>query len=160
MVLEGLRGYLQLASGLTDVTRERARTAARALVAQSEAVVPPQVRAQVSSLTDELLATSKTNRNLLMGLVRGEVERSVARLGLVSVSEVEAANRRADRLEVRVRDLEMQLSERTARNSSAKTAAAKTAAAKSTASKSSSSTTGTAKKAGAAKTSGPGKAGS
>ena len=156
MVLEGLRGYVQLASGLTDVTRERAKTAARALVAQSEAVVPAHVRAQVSSLTDELLATSKTNRNLLMGLVRGEVERSVARLGLVSVTEVEAANRRADRLEVRVRDLEMQLSERTA-NSSAKTAAAKP-----TAKKSSAGSTGstTAKKAGTAKTSGPGKAGS
>ncbi len=29
MVLDGLRGYLQLASGLTDVTRERALAAAR-----------------------------------------------------------------------------------------------------------------------------------
>ncbi len=34
MVLDGLRGYLQLANGLTDVTRERARAAAKALVAQ------------------------------------------------------------------------------------------------------------------------------
>ena len=29
MVLDGLRGYIQLANGLTDVTRERARSAAR-----------------------------------------------------------------------------------------------------------------------------------
>ena len=29
MVLDGLRGYIQLASGLTDVTRERARAADR-----------------------------------------------------------------------------------------------------------------------------------
>lgn len=153
MVLEGLRGYLQLASGLTDVTRERARTAARALVTQGEAVVPAHVRSQVSSLTDDLLATSKANRNLLMGLVRGEVERSVARLGLVSVAEVEAANRRADRLERRVRDLELQLSTATP----AKKAAAKTTAGKTTAAKT---TTGTAKKAGTAKNSSPGKAGS
>lgn len=86
MVLDGLRGYLQLASGLTDVTRERALAAARALAAQGEAgveaVVPESVRTQVSALADDLVATSKANRDLLVSLVRVEVERSVARLGL------------------------------------------------------------------------------
>ena len=37
MVLDGLRGYLQLASGLTDVTRERALAAARAVATQGAA---------------------------------------------------------------------------------------------------------------------------
>lgn len=83
MVLEGLRGYLALASGLTEVTRER-----------------------VSALTDELLATSKSNRDLLVNLVRGEVERSVHRLGLVSAQELETVTRRADGLERRVAQLE------------------------------------------------------
>ncbi len=110
MVLDGLRGYLQLATGLTDVTRERARAAARALVAQGEAgvdaVVPGPVRSQVTSLTDDLLATSKANRDLLVHLVRGEVERSVGRLGLVSRAELDAERRRADRLEGKVRELE------------------------------------------------------
>ena len=86
MVLDGLRGYLQLATGLTDVTRERALAAAKALVAQGEAgvgaVVPASVRTQVSALADDLVATSKANRDLLVSLVRVEVERSVARLGL------------------------------------------------------------------------------
>ena len=34
MVLDGLRAYLQLATGLTEVTRERATAAAKALIAQ------------------------------------------------------------------------------------------------------------------------------
>ena len=110
MVLDGLRGYLQLATGLTDVTRERARAAARSVVAQGgasvDAVVPPQVKSQVTTLTEDLLAASKANRDLLLHLVRAEVERSVARLGLVSKVELDAERRRADRLEAKVRELE------------------------------------------------------
>jgi polyhydroxyalkanoate synthesis regulator phasin len=150
MVLDGLRGYLQLASGLTDVTRERAIAAARALVAQGEAsvgaVVPDSVRAQVSSLTDDLMATSRANRDLLRHLVRGEVEHTVARLGLVSAQDLASAGRRLDRVERRVTDLEAQVVGRattktgattvttttkaTAKKSAAKKSAAKKSAAK------------------------------
>lgn len=129
MVLEGLRAYLELASGLTEVTRQRATAAARALVAQGEAgvdsVLPAPMRAQVAVLADELVATSKGNRDLLVGLVRGEVERSVTRLGLVSAAELEAANSRAQQLETRVHQLEREL--RTARKTT-KTSKAGTAA--------------------------------
>jgi polyhydroxyalkanoate synthesis regulator phasin len=139
MVLDGLRGYVQLASGLTDVTRERARAAARALVAQGGAVVPMSVQAQVSTVTEDLLATSKANRNLLVNLVRGEVERSVARMGLVSTKEMEAAERRATKLERRVAELEEELSRSTtarkAANTRARKATAKKTAKKSTAKK-------------------------
>jgi BMFP domain-containing protein YqiC len=143
MVLDGLRGYLQLASGLTDVTRERARAAARSVVAQGgqgvDAVVPEQVKAQVSTLTEDLLAASKANRDLLMHLVRGEVERQVARLGLVSRAELDAERRRADRLEAKVRELEMKVpaAKRTATKKSAakKSAATKATATKATATK-------------------------
>ncbi len=146
MVLDGLRGYLQLATGLTDVTRERARAAAKALVAQGEAsvgAVAPGVREQVSLLTDDLLAASRANRNLLVNLVRTEVEHSVARLGLVSSHEVDAATRRARALEKRVEELEKELntarsarSARTAKKSTAKKSAKKSTAKKSTAKKS------------------------
>jgi polyhydroxyalkanoate synthesis regulator phasin len=131
MVLDGLRAYIELASGLTEVTRQRATAAARALVAQGEAgvdsVVPGSMRAQVGVLAEELLATSKANRDLLASLVRGEVERSVTRLGLVSAAELEAANRRAQKLDDRVRQLEREL--RSARKAT-KTAAAGTGATK------------------------------
>jgi polyhydroxyalkanoate synthesis regulator phasin len=150
MVLEGLRGYLQLATGLTDVTRERARAAARALVAQGEAgvgaVVPSPVRSQVTALTEDLLATSKANRDLLVHLVRGEVERSVARLGLVSAQDLAAANRRADRLERRVTALEDELrrtrSTGTAKKATAKRTTAKKATAKRTTAKKATASTG------------------
>lgn len=109
-MLEGLRGYLQLASGLTEVSRQRALATARTLLSQGgagvEQVLPAQVREQVTGLADELLATSRANRDLLVGLVRSEVERSVSVLGLVSAEELESANRRAARLESRLRELE------------------------------------------------------
>ena len=135
MVIDGLRGYLQLASGLTDVTRERARAAARAVVAQGGAVVPTSVQAQVSTLTDDLMATSKANRHLLVNLVRGEVERSVARMGLVSTKDMEAAERRAKGLERRVAELEEELSRSTTARKAANTRARKATAKKSSAKK-------------------------
>jgi polyhydroxyalkanoate synthesis regulator phasin len=113
MVLDGLRGYLELANGLTDVTRERARVAAKTLVAQGEAsvgaVLPGSLKAQVGSLTEDLIATSKANRALLLGLVGAEVERATARFGLAMSGELDAAQRRAQRLEQRVADLESEL---------------------------------------------------
>lgn len=149
MNLEGLRSYIQLATGLTDVTRERARTAAKSLLAQGEAVVPPPVRAQVGALTDDLVATSRANRHLLVSLVRTEVERSVSRLGLVSARELDAASRRAASLERRVAELEQELTRtRSGSRTAKKSTAPKTAARKRTATKSA------AKKSAAKKTSG------
>lgn len=134
MVLDGLRGYLQLATGLTDVTRERARAAARSLVAQGgagvDAVVPAPVKSQVTTLTEDLLATSKANRDLLVHVVRGEVERSVARLGLVSKADLDAERRRADRLEAKVRELETKVPTAPRKASANKAVAKKTAAKK------------------------------
>jgi hypothetical protein len=153
MVLDGLRGYLELANGLTDVTRERARVAAKTLVAQGEAsvgaVLPESLKAQVGSLTDDLIATSKANRALLLGLVGAEVERASARLGLAMAGELEAAKRRGQRLEQRVADLERGLREALAaivaappaapppakKSTAKKSAAKKTAAKKTTAKK-------------------------
>ncbi|MGN6332620.1 MAG: phasin family protein [Motilibacteraceae bacterium] len=122
MVLEGLRGYLQIASGLTDVTRQRATSVAQSLLAQGAGLgsglgaglsggLPSvgDLREQVAGVAEDLLATSKANREMLLGLVRGEVERQVTKLGLVSASELEAATKRAQRLEVRVHDLERRM---------------------------------------------------
>jgi len=138
MVLDGLRGYIQLANGLTDVTRERARSAAKALLAQGEvsvgAVVPAPVRSQVGALTDDLLATSRANRDLLVNLVRAEVERSVARLGLVSAQELSASTRRSRALERRVEELEQEL-RAAARSTAGASTAKKSTARKSTAKK-------------------------
>jgi hypothetical protein len=138
MVLDGLKAYVQLANGLTDVTRERALAAARDLVAQAEAsmgvVVPDAMREQVGNITDDLIATSRANRDLLVGLVRAEVERSVSRLGLVSAAELSAAANRAESLGDRVQELERAL--RSAETTTRKSTARKSTAKKSTAKKS------------------------
>ena len=109
-------------------------------------MVPTSVQAQVSTLTEDLMATSKANRHLLVNLVRGEVERSVARMGLVSTKDMEAAERRAKGLERRVAELEEELSRSTTARKAANTRARKATAKKSTAKKTTAKKT-TAKKA-------------
>ncbi len=98
---DALKGYLALASGLTDVTRQKATSAAKALVAQGEATA-----GQVSGLADDLLAQSKSNREALTALVRFEVDKALGRVGLASADEV-------TELTARVRQLEGQLREAT-----------------------------------------------
>ena len=112
MLVEGLRGYLQLARGLTDVTKERARSVARSLLNQGESGVESlsgPLKAQVIALADDLVAQAKTNRDLLRGLVRTEAERAVGRAGLSFNSELAAATRRSEALEDRVEELEREL---------------------------------------------------
>jgi polyhydroxyalkanoate synthesis regulator phasin len=100
MVMDALRGYVQLASGLTEVTRQRAQQAAKALLQQSGAdSLTSGVTARVSELADEIVATSKSNRQLLQAIVANEVEGAVARLGFVRIEEVAALSRRIETLE-------------------------------------------------------------
>jgi polyhydroxyalkanoate synthesis regulator phasin len=159
MVLDGLRGYIQLANGLTDVTRERARLAAKSLVAQGEAsvgaVLPDSLKAQVGSLTEDLIATSKANRALLVNLVTAEVERATSRLGLTLASDLEAAEARSKRLEQKVADLERELRDTVAASSAPKPAAQKTAAARKTAARKSSTRKAATTKASAKKAAAP-----
>jgi polyhydroxyalkanoate synthesis regulator phasin len=157
LVLDGLRGYLQLANGLSDVTRERARVAAKSLVAQGEAsvgaVLPGSLKAQVGSLTEDLIATSKANRALLIGLVGTEVERATARLGLAMAGELDSAKRRGQRLEQRVADLERQVRQALTGSAPSTSPAAPRTAAKKASAKKSTTKKSTTKKAAAKKTS-------
>jgi len=103
MVKDALRGYLSLASGLTDITAARARAAARSLVEQGEATA-----GQVSGLAEDLVATSRRNRESLLLLVRHEVEQAVRRVGLGASSDVESLTTRVRELERTVRELRAQ----------------------------------------------------
>jgi len=100
MVKDALRGYLSLASGLTDVTAARARSAARSLVEQGEATA-----SQVSALAEDLIATSRRNRESVLLLVRHEVEQAVRRIGVGASSDVESLTGRVRELERTVREL-------------------------------------------------------
>lgn len=100
MVMDALRGYVQLANGLTEVTRQRAQKAAKQLLQQTGAEgLTTGLTTKVSDLTDEIVATSKSNRALLQAIISNEVEGAVARLGFVRAEEVAALRRRIDKLE-------------------------------------------------------------
>jgi len=63
----------------------------------------PDVIGQVQSMADDLLSTGKDNREMLLGLVRSEVDRTVARMGFVREDELAALRRQVQRLEEEVR---------------------------------------------------------
>ena len=96
MVMDAVRGYVQLASGLTEVTKQKAQAAAKALLQQTGA---DALTTRASDLADEIVATSKSNRQLLQAIVANEVEGAVARLGFVRSEEVAALTRRVKALE-------------------------------------------------------------
>lgn len=100
-MLEGLRGYLQLASGLTEVTASKARDAAMSLVNQGLQWTgkTPDVMGSVQDIADDLVATSKQNREMLVGMIRSEVDRAVGRMGFVREDELAALRARVERLE-------------------------------------------------------------
>jgi polyhydroxyalkanoate synthesis regulator phasin len=99
MVREALTNYLSLASGISEVTKKRARSAARALVAQGEATVE-----QVSGLAEEIVGTSRANRGALVNLIRYEVDRALTRVGLATAEELAGLQRRIAELEKALRE--------------------------------------------------------
>lgn len=79
-MLNDLRTYLQLATGVTEATAAKAREVVSGLVAQginlTSKVQPVQdVADQVQELADELVETSRNNRELLVGMIRSEVDK-------------------------------------------------------------------------------------
>lgn len=130
---DALKGYLALASGLTEVTRAKATAAAKALVAQGEAAA-----SQVTALADDLVTQSKNNREAVTALVRYEVDKALGRVGFARADEV-------SELTARVRQLEGELRE------AKKSAPAASAPAKAPAKKAPAATKAPAKKAAAKK---------
>ncbi|HEY3562694.1 MAG TPA: phasin family protein [Kribbella sp.] len=111
MVMDALRGYVQLANGLTEVTKQKAQSAAKALLQQTGA---DSLTTRVSDLADEIVATSKSNRQLLQAIVANEVEGAVARLGFVRSEEVAALTRRVKALETELAEAHAAAAERAA----------------------------------------------
>ena len=97
---DALKSYLALASGLTDISKQRAVTAAKALVAQGEATAE-----QVTSLAEDLVQQSRSNREAVTALVKFELDRALGRVGLASGDEVGELTKRVRALEAEVRSL-------------------------------------------------------
>jgi septal ring factor EnvC (AmiA/AmiB activator) len=133
MVFESVRGYVQLASGLTELTRARATEAANGLLSLQGAGMESgsKLAVQVSALAEELLAAATANRHNLTALVRSEVDVAVNRIGLVPAEQLQESQAEVAALRAELAALRASSS----RGTTAKKTAAKETAAKKTAAK-------------------------
>lgn len=104
MVFESVRGYVEIASGLSELTRARALEAAHGLLALPAAGIATgsKVAGQAGTLADELMAAATANRANLTALVRSEVDVAVTRLGLVPAQKLHEAQAESARLRAEV----------------------------------------------------------
>jgi polyhydroxyalkanoate synthesis regulator phasin len=107
---DDLRSFAQMASGLTVATTAKAREVVTGLLSQgmtlsTRAVPAPQMVGQVQELADNLVTTSRDNRELLVGMIRTEVDKAVGRMGFVREDELAALRRHVERIEHQVNDL-------------------------------------------------------
>ena len=117
-VLDDLRSYLQMASGLTEATTAKAKDVVAGLLSTGLSLTSKAVPAipgaapagemmnQVQELADDLVATSRNNRELLVAMIRSEVDRAVGRMGFVREDELAALRRHVQRLEKQLTELE------------------------------------------------------
>jgi polyhydroxyalkanoate synthesis regulator phasin len=134
MSFESFRGYVQLASGLGELSRARATEAAQVLLSlPGVGATTGKLTAQVSALAEELLAAAAANREHLTTLVRHEVEAAVTRLGLVAAEKLEESRAEVARLRAEVAALRSAASSSSIGTSVRTTAAAKKTAVKKTA---------------------------
>jgi polyhydroxyalkanoate synthesis regulator phasin len=91
------RAYLEMLVGMTETSRQRAVTVAKALVEKGGMTAE-----QLQALADELVRASTANREALTKVVRSELDRALAVVGLVTADEVAALKARVRELETRV----------------------------------------------------------
>lgn len=96
------RAYLELALGLTEASRRKAEQVARDLLKKGGATA-----SQMQSVVEELVSTSRANREELAKLVRYEVDRALGAVGLATAEDIA-------QLTSRVRQLERRLAEQPA----------------------------------------------
>lgn len=109
-MLDDLRTYVQMATGITEATTAKAKEVVSGLLASgialtSRAVPAPDMVGQVQELADDLVATSRNNRELLTGVIRSEVDKAVGRMGFVREDELAALRRHVQRLEAEVHEM-------------------------------------------------------
>jgi polyhydroxyalkanoate synthesis regulator phasin len=103
--LSTLRNYLEMATGLTEATAAKAMEVAGSLIAQGMSLgtkQPADMASSVAQAADDLMAQSKTNRDLLIGLIRTEVDKAIGRVGFVREDELAALRARVEKVESQV----------------------------------------------------------
>ena len=91
MAFEAVRGYVQLASGLGEMTKAKALEAAQGLLSLPRADEIGKRAMQASVLADQILEAAKANRSNLIALVRTEIENALGRAEFARHSDVENA---------------------------------------------------------------------
>ncbi|MCX6433011.1 MAG: hypothetical protein NTX29_09535, partial [Actinobacteria bacterium] len=95
----------------THATTAKAKEVGTGLLSQgmslsAKAMPAPEMMGQVQELADDLVSTSRNNREMLVGMIRAEVDRAVGRMGFVREDELAALRRHVQRLEKQLADLE------------------------------------------------------
>ena len=94
MVGEGIQNYVDMAAGLTEATKAKARAAAKSLLATAGLEeVAADATDRATKLAEEVLAASRANRELMIKLVAAEVDRAAGRLGFVRSEELDELRR-------------------------------------------------------------------
>jgi polyhydroxyalkanoate synthesis regulator phasin len=129
-VADAFQSYINMVTGVTKTTQEKASATARALLKQAGLEdVAAEASERAAKLAEEIMNASRTNRELMQHYVTAEVDKAAARLGFARADEVQA-------LRDEVASLRAQLDEARAANEArmyeARAAAAKTASAKRT----------------------------
>ncbi|MEO6412160.1 MAG: hypothetical protein ABIO48_06190 [Pedococcus sp.] len=91
MAFESVRSYVQLASGLGEMTKAKAMDAAQGLLALPGADEVTRRAVQASTLADQLLEAARANRANLLTLIQGEVESALKKADVARVADVDAA---------------------------------------------------------------------
>ena len=133
-MLDVVKGYLQLVEGLTESAVRKAKDTAGSLVSGTDGIrdVPGRDAASaatkaaassVQGLADDLVEQGKANSELIVGLVRTEVDRAAGRLGFIREEELAAVRRHVARLESQVTELRSEVAASRATATSAAAAA-------------------------------------
>ena len=90
-VADSFQAYINMVTGVTKSSQEKAAATARALLKQAGLEdVATETSERVTKLTEEILHASRTNRELWQHFVMAEVDKVAARLGLARADEVQA----------------------------------------------------------------------
>ena len=116
MAMDGIRSYLQLASGLAELSMAKAMEAAAAVLALPSTVsggvsgaASGTVVGPVQDLAEELLAAAAANRRSLVALVRSEVENALGKAVVIPVDELDRARAAVAKLSADVAELREQV---------------------------------------------------
>lgn len=98
-MIDTLRTYVTLVTGVTEATASKAREVATALLDQGMGLARMTGTDSVQALADDVLSASEANRAKLVELIRTEIDRAAARMGFVREDELAALRARVERLE-------------------------------------------------------------